>query len=115
MSTESTWIAVASDADGFVISDDTLREWAEAVEAGKTGWFIPCEPPTSVSIVRGSAAPKPQSDDPDEKFFRLPGTYYGDDVFMELGDLDEQEPSSVLLAWRRAQAAAKGLNAEAAK
>lgn len=108
---DEQWQAVAVDGDGFVLDDETLRAWAKAIEDGATGWAVPCEPPVGIEIVRGSAAPQPQSDSPDEKFYRLPGSWRSVDKFLELDDLDEQEPRDVLLLWERAQAAAAGMNA----
>lgn len=76
------WIAVASDADGFVLDEDTLTAWAEAVQAGKRGWAIPCEQPTEIAIVRGSARPVPQSSDPDEQHYRRPASWLSGDIFL---------------------------------
>lgn len=105
------WLAVASDRDGFVLDDETLKAWAAAVDAGKRGWDIPCEPPQEITIVRGSARPVPQSSAPDEDIYRLPGSWLSGDQFVEIENLDELEPSEVLELWRRAQAAAAGMNA----
>ena len=113
MSTETTWVAAVVDDSGFVIDDELLRAWADAIKAGKSGWGVPCEPPQRIHIVKGSAVPMPQSDDPDEKYQRMPSSYYTDDEFLtieNLDELDEDEPERVVLYWERAQAAAAGLN-----
>lgn len=115
--TESIWTAVAVDDSGFVIDDELLRAWADAIKAGKSGWGVPCEPPQRIHIVKGSAVPQPQSEDPDEKFHRMPSSYYTDDEFLTVENLDEleDEPERVVLYWERAQAAAAGLNAADAR
>lgn len=102
-----TWIAIVTDADGFVLTDEDLRGWAAAVNMGKTGWGIPCEPPTAVCVVTGSALPKPQFEG--SETLRSPGSYYTSDVLFEI-DVEEQEPDDIIQTWERAQACAAGLN-----
>lgn len=114
--TADTWTAVAIDNSGFVIDDELLRAWADAVSAGKTGWHVPCEPPDRIVIVKGSALPVPQSDNLDEEFFRMPSGYYSDDLCSIVENLDEiDEPARVVLYWERALAAAAGMNAAGAR
>jgi hypothetical protein len=104
------WMAVVTDADGFVLTDEDLRGWAEAIDAGRTGWGVPCESPTSVQVVTRSARPRPQSDTPGETVLRMPGSWMTYDKLFDI-DFDDEEPCAILRAWERAQACAAGLNA----
>lgn len=117
--TEPTWQAVVADRAGFVLADEQVRAWCAAIKAGKTGWGVPCETPTQVLVVTGSALPEPQTSRPDEDTYRLPGHWYTADRFLEIDLTDEVDPDEVdadyadllLKTWQRVQAAAAGMNA----
>lgn len=109
-----TWVAVVVSQDGFVMPDEDVRGWAEAAADGRSYFYSDAEP-REIQIVKGSAKPTPQTDDPDEKFYRAPSSWYTDDKFLEVEDLDELEPAQVVLLWERAQATVAGMNAAGAK
>lgn len=108
--TPETWQAVVADRDGFVLDDEQVQAWCKAREEGKTGWQIPCEDPDVILIVTGTARPEPQTTDPDEKIYRLPGTWTTEDRFVAI-DVADDEPNAILRQWERVRAAAAAMNA----
>lgn len=108
--TAPRWLAVAATVDGFVLTDEDVRGWCEAIEEGKSGWGVPCEDPDELLIVTGSAMPVPQSEAPDEDIMRLPGTWTTEDRFVEV-DVSNDEPEELLRRWERIQATAAAMNA----
>lgn len=101
------WTAIVIDADGFVLDEDTLHRWISATKAGATGWAVPCEPPTAVRVVTGSAMPATQYEGSD--IYRAPGSYMTSDLLFEI-DVEGDDPDDILLTWERASACADGLN-----
>lgn len=110
MMSEQTWLAVVADEYGYVLDDETLRAWAEAIRAGRTGWAVPCEPPTQIVMVTGSRRPEKQSTMATGDVYKLPSSWVTDHQLFEI-DVEDQEPAEILRAWERAQACAAGLNA----
>lgn len=104
-----TWVAVVTDVSGFVLEDEMLRRWAEAVEAGAEGWAVPCEDPDEIVIVTGTARPVPQSDHPDEEILRRPGSYTTEDCFVSI-DVSSEDPDVILRLWERARSTAAAMN-----
>lgn len=104
------WHAVITDRDGFVMSEEDVQLWATDTEKAER---LTSGPPVQLVIVTGSAAPIPQSNAPDEKFYRLPAYWTTADRFLDI-DLvfDFGDPDVELLTlWNRAQAAVAGMNA----
>lgn len=97
-----------ADQDGFVMSQEHIELWANDISQAER---MTAGPPTQLVIVTGTAAPVPQSDAPDEEFYRLPGHWYTSDRFLDI-DLEFDDPDvSLLTLWNRAQAAVAGMNA----
>lgn len=107
---EPRWHAVACDRDGFVLDDAMLRDWCKATEEGKTGWQIPCENPEEILLVTGTSRPQPQSDDPDETIYRMPGAWSTEDRLVEI-DISDDSPEAILRQWERVRATAAAMNA----
>lgn len=101
------WMAIVTDADGFVLDEYMLYRWISATKAGATGWAVPCEPPTAVRVATGTAMPSPQYEGSDT--YRAPGSYMTSDLLFEI-DVEDEDPDTILLTWERASACADGLN-----
>lgn len=97
---QGPWRAVVSGCAGFVITDQQLRDWMDDEDTLGEGLA-----PDEVSVVRGSAMPKPAPIDAE----RMPGSYASNDVLYTV-DVASTEPADVLLHWERAQAVAAALN-----
>ena len=106
------WHAVAYDEDGYVFNDH-VDGWLAVKLADEDGYYEESDGDIGeIAIVRGSAVPKPQSSDPDEEFFRSPGSHSVSDVLYSIdvayGGYGYED---IPLVWSRAKAAAEALNA----
>lgn len=108
--TADRWHAVVVDIDGFVLTDELVRAWCAAIDAGARGWAVPCETPESLAIVTGTSAPVPQSAAPDEDIMRMPGSWTTEDRFLEI-ELAGEETSTILRLWDRVRSTAAAMNA----
>jgi hypothetical protein len=96
-----------ANTDGFVMDDEEIALWATSPEEAEYRY---AGPPSTLSIVRGTALPKPQS--PGSEFYRLPGSWQAGDRFLEI-DVDSEfhDVEDLAALWARTKAAAAGMNA----
>lgn len=102
--TEPTWIAVISDSDGFVMTDEDIRAWCADQDAAE---YANDSTPEELAIVTGTAKP---DDGARSGAPRLPGSWTSEDRLLE-EDLSSDEPDTILRKWERAVAVAAALNA----
>ena len=101
---EPTWVAVVSDRDGFVMTDEEIRAWCANPDEAE---LVNDSTPEEIAIVTGSAKPDngERSGAP-----RLPGSYFSEDRFYEV-EISWLEPDEVLRWWERAVAVTAAMNA----
>lgn len=110
------WHAVAYDEDGYVFNEH-VDGWLAVKLVDENGYYDLSDGDLSeIAIVRGSAVPKPQSSDPNEYFYRAPGSHSVSDVLYSI-DLafGGFEYSDAPLIWSRAKAVADALNKAAVR
>ena len=103
MITDQKYQAFVYDEDGFVLTREDLVSFTEDDDIES--------PPYELLIVKDSALPVPQSDDPEEEFFRGPGVYSSDDVISEW-DVAWDSPEKLLRRYDEAVVLAEKMSAE---
>lgn len=106
---EPTWIAVIVDRDGFVMAPEQIELWCTSEGGREYAHQYGDSEPDELMVVTGEAKPEPQSDAPDERFFRRPNPLLLNDVMLR-EDIYRDRPEKVLRLWERAQATAAAMN-----